>query len=287
MTRSVVLTVPPSRSTRKSTANSERSDWIGYSSSTSSSTWLQNRSRSLRERWPQHVGARLLERGEGLVRRQRHQRRDDARLVEQHAVLVDVDIVGEPDLGAVADRRFGAGDVERAVRPGREIGVDQGGEGEPEQELEPVAGGLEEGVDLDVGRDVVGAGGRDERPDERQAIAQANAAAVSDTPVDPFADDCTAFNSRPFRNVRRMRSAGDAPPRPFGYSCLAWRKQARCCEFGPCRPTRHPGLLPRCRRNCRSPPAEVRRPGARIRISKPCDWAIIADNEQGTSGEDT
>ncbi len=72
------------------------------------------------------------------------------------AVLEDVDIVGEPDLDAAADRLVGAGDVEGAVGPGREIGVDQGGEGEPDQKLERVPGGLEEDVDLHVGGDVVG-----------------------------------------------------------------------------------------------------------------------------------
>ncbi len=39
------------------------------------------------------------------------------------------------------------------------IGVDQGGEGKPDQKFEPVARGPEEGVDLDVGWNVMGEGG--------------------------------------------------------------------------------------------------------------------------------
>ena len=112
------------------------------------------------------MGARLRERGKGFVRRHRHQRRHDAGLLQLGAVLVDVDIVGEPDLDAAADRLVGAREIQEGA-PGREIGVDQGGEGKADEELQAVAGRLEEGVDLDVGRDVMGGGRRCHGPYER------------------------------------------------------------------------------------------------------------------------
>ena len=73
--------------------------------------------------WPQHMGAGLFERRKGSVRRQRHQRGDDAGLLKQSAILVDVDIVGEPHLDAAADRLVGARKIEEGATHG-EIGVD-------------------------------------------------------------------------------------------------------------------------------------------------------------------
>ena len=84
-----------------------------------------------------------------------------------HVVFVERDVVDQVELGGVAQRLVGAREVEIAGTAGREIHLDHGGQRHADQQLEAMALGLDECVDLDVGRDVVRGCGQRERTDER------------------------------------------------------------------------------------------------------------------------
>ena len=70
---------------------------------------------------PLHVRERLLVGGERAVGGQRHAHGRDARRTQARVVLVEVDVVDEPELGRVAQRLVGAREVEIARAAGREL----------------------------------------------------------------------------------------------------------------------------------------------------------------------
>ena len=165
-------------------ANSERSDRIGYSSSTSSSCWFQTRSRLSASRGASQVRARPIKGGERAVRRERDARRNDARRGQPHVVLGDGDVVDQVELCGIAQRLVGAREIDVALAAQRELDLDQGGERHPDQELEAIARRLHEGVDADVGRDLVrgGAANADRPASAPTSIAVTHADTKSITP---------------------------------------------------------------------------------------------------------
>ena len=119
------------------------------------------------ERRPFDMRARLLVGRERPVGGERDPRLDDPRRRQAGVVLVEVDAVDQPELRCIAQRLVGVGQVELARPAGRKLDLAHGGERHPDQELQPVADRPHEGVDLDVGRDLVGAGARRDRACER------------------------------------------------------------------------------------------------------------------------
>ena len=124
------------------------------------------------ERRPLDMRARLLVGGERPVGGERDPRLDDPRGPEAGVVLVKVDAVDEPELRCIAQRLVGARQVEIARPAGRKLDLAHGGERHADQELQPVADRPHEGVDLDVGRDLVGARVRRDRACERRGDRQ-------------------------------------------------------------------------------------------------------------------
>ena len=87
----------------------ERSDWIGYSKSTSSSAWFQKSSVLSGSRGPRDVRRRLFVGSRTTCRTAATHATSTTRGVPRlHVVFVQIDVVGEPQRRRVAQRRVGA-----------------------------------------------------------------------------------------------------------------------------------------------------------------------------------
>ena len=121
----------------------------------------------LREARAVEVGTRRLVGNEGAVGRQRHARGGDPRRRQAAIVLVNLDMVDQPELGRVAQGRVSARQVEVTGAAGRHVDVAHGGHRHAHEELEPLSDRLDEQVDRHVRRHFVRAGaGREDKRGE-------------------------------------------------------------------------------------------------------------------------
>ena len=107
------------------------------------------------EPWPVQVCDCFLIRRERSIRWQRDQRLGDARLRQWRVVLVNGDVVGEIKLHGCAERLIGAGDFDEAGAALGNLDVDECGHGQANEQVEAIAGRLEECIKPHVRRNLM------------------------------------------------------------------------------------------------------------------------------------
>ena len=111
-----------------------------------------------RNRRRAQVRHRFVPRRERPVGRQRHARQRQRRARQQPVVLEQAQVVGEPELGGDAQRCVGAGEVEVAGPAQRQVDLVHRPERHAQQHVQVLALGPDEGLDANVGGNVVGEG---------------------------------------------------------------------------------------------------------------------------------